>query len=73
VRGGFADVSSSGLTVLAEEAKTGADFDRAEIEAAIGKAEAALDAAETPEAKNSAQAVLDGWKNLLLEADQTNI
>lgn len=68
VRGGFADVSSEGLTVLAEEAKSGADFKTSEIEAALTDATEALAAAESPEAKSEAQAELDGWKNLLLEA-----
>lgn len=68
VRGGFADVSSEGLTVLAEEAKSGADFQTSEIEVALKSAQEAFDGAETPEAKSEAQAEMDGWKNLLLEA-----
>ena len=68
VQGGFADVSSSGLTILAEQAMQGADFDRSEIEAAITSAQEALNAAESVEQRGDAQALLDGWKNLLLEA-----
>ena len=35
VRGGFADVAPTGLTILAEEARPVADFNRTEIEALI--------------------------------------
>lgn len=70
VRGGFADVSSEGLTILAEQAKTAADFDKAEIEAAIKAAQEELAAAVEADAKSGAQAVLDGWTNLMLEAGQ---
>jgi len=73
VRGGFADVSPEGITILAEEAKTGADFDRSEIEAAITIAREELGGAETPEAKSTAQMTLDGWSNLLLEAASINV
>lgn len=68
VKGGFADVSPDGLTILAEEARSGADFSRTEVEALIAAAQAALDAAATPENKGAAQTELDNWKNLLLEA-----
>ena len=46
VRGGFADVSPEGLTILAEEARDVAEFDRAEIEALIADGQAALEAAD---------------------------
>lgn len=69
VRGGFADVSNAGLTILAEEAKTGADFDRSEVDAAIVNAQDALAKASDDHAKQEAQNTLDGWKNLLLEVD----
>ena len=70
VRGGFVDVSPEGLTILAEEAKTAEDFDRSEIEAAINKAREELTAAGDADAKSAAQAVLDGWMNLMMEAGQ---
>ncbi|GLQ16633.1 F0F1 ATP synthase subunit epsilon [Maritalea porphyrae] len=73
VQGGFADVSDAGLTILAEQAKTGADFDRSELDAAIVKAQAALSAATTDQAKQDAQTALDGWKNLLLEIDAVGL
>jgi len=69
VRGGFADVSNAGLTILAEEAKTGEDFDRSEVDAAIVSAQDALSKASDDHAKQEAQNNLDGWKNLLLEVD----
>lgn len=70
VRGGFADVSLEGLTILAEQAKTAGDFDKAEIEAAIKAAQEELAAAQDADAKSSAQYILDGWTNLMLEAGQ---
>ena len=70
VRGGFADISPDGVTILAEEAKAGSDFDSSEVEAAIVGAQNDLDAATELADKDMAQNVLDGWKNLLLEAAQ---
>jgi len=67
VAGGFADISDAGVTILAEEARPAAEFGRAEIEARIATAQQALGAAEGAEDKSAAQAVLDTWKNLLLE------
>ncbi len=71
VQGGFADISPDGVTILAEHAKTGADFDKSEIEAAITIAQQELSKAEELADKDLAQNVLDGWKNLLLEAAQS--
>ena len=68
VRGGFADISPAGLTILAEEAREGADFQRAEIEALITARQQELDAATTPEAKAMLQNELDAWRNLLIDA-----
>lgn len=70
VRGGFADVSPDGLTILAEQAKTAGDFEKAEIEAAIKAAQEELAAAPDMDGKAAAQAVLDGWLNLMMEASQ---
>jgi F-type H+-transporting ATPase subunit epsilon len=71
VEGGFADVSPSGVTILADSARSAGDFSPAEIEAALRRAEETLAAAEGIEAKDAAQYILDGWKNLMLEAAQT--
>ena len=71
VEGGFADVSPAGVTILADSAKTAADFAPAEIESAIRAAEASLAAADGIEAKDAATYILDGWKNLMLEAAQS--
>ena len=68
VRGGFADVSPAGLTILADEARDAADFDAAEVERLIADKQAAVDAAATPEEKAALQNELDMWRNLLLEA-----
>lgn len=70
VRGGFADVSPEGLTILAEDAKTAADFERSHIEAEIKAAQDALAAIDDVDQKGFAQATLDGWMNLMLEAEQ---
>jgi len=71
VRGGFADVSPTGLTVLADEARQAADFSRSEIEQMIAERQVVLDAAATPEDKAALTNELDTWKNLLLEAAAT--
>lgn len=68
VRGGFADISPDGLTILAEDARAATDFNRAEIEAALSAAREALAKAESAEHKSAAQAVVDGWANLMIEA-----
>ena len=68
VRTGFADVSPAGVTILAEAASTFAEFDRAAIEEALAEAEAKFAAAATAEDKNLAQEIVDGLRNLLVEA-----
>ena len=68
VRGGFADVSPTGLTILAEEARPVADFNRTEIEALIAAGMTALEAAKTAEDQDRLQNEVDQWKNLLLDA-----
>ena len=68
VRGGFADVSPTGLTILADEARDAADFSRAEVEQLIAEKQAAADAAATPEEKAALVNELDMWKNVLLDA-----
>ena len=71
VRGGFADVSPAGLTILAEEARPIADFNRTEIEAMIAAGMTALQAATTAADQDRIQNELDAWRNLLLEANTT--
>jgi F-type H+-transporting ATPase subunit epsilon len=68
VRGGFADISPEGLTILAEEARPAADFSRTEIEAEVAAAQRDVDSSQTLEEKDAAQTRLDSWRNLLLEA-----
>jgi F-type H+-transporting ATPase subunit epsilon len=72
VRGGFADVSPDGLTILAEQASSLADFDRAEIEKALSEAQEQLAKAETHEQRSYAQELVNGWLNLMMEAGQLN-
>jgi F-type H+-transporting ATPase subunit epsilon len=68
VRGGFADISPAGLTILAEQARPVADFNRTEIEALIASGMTALEAAKTAEEQDRLQNEIDQWKNLLLDA-----
>ena len=68
VRGGFADVSPEGLTILAEDARPASEFNRAEVEAEIATAQKALDAAVSLEDKDVATTRLDAWRNLLIES-----
>ena len=68
VQGGFADISPGGVTILAEQARKGTDFDRSEVESALRAAQSDLEKAESMADKDVAQNLLDGWKNLLLEA-----
>lgn len=69
VQGGFADVSPEGLTILAEQASTYADFDRAVIERRLTEAQTQLADAATPEDKSFAQEIVSGWMNLMTEAE----
>jgi F-type H+-transporting ATPase subunit epsilon len=68
VRGGFADVAPTGLTILAEEARPVADFDRNEIEALIASGMTALQAETTAAEEDRLQNELDAWRNLLIDA-----
>lgn len=72
VRGGFADVAPTGLTILAEDARPVADFDRNEIEALIASGMTALQAATTSQEQDRLQNELDQWRNLLTEAATVN-
>lgn len=71
VRGGFADVSPEGLTILAEEAQDIAQFDRSKIEALIAAGLTAQQAATTADEEMRLQAEIDSWRNLLLESSAT--
>lgn len=71
VRGGFADVSPAGLTILAEDARPVAEFSRSEIDALIASGMTALEAATTAEEQDRLRNELDGWRNLLIEANAT--
>jgi F-type H+-transporting ATPase subunit epsilon len=72
VRGGFADVSPEGLTILAEEAKPVAEFSPSHIEALIAAGMSALEAAKTDEEEQRLRADLDDLRNFLLEAGTAN-
>jgi len=68
VRGGFADVAPTGLTILAEEARPVADFNRTEIEALIASGQTALQAASTAADQDRLTNELDAWRKLLVDA-----
>lgn len=72
VRGGFADVAPTGLTILAEEARPVADFNRNEIEALIASGQTALEAASTSLEQDRLTNELNAWRNLLIEAQSTS-
>ena len=59
VRGGFADVSPSGLTVLAEQAVNLADLDLADLDQQIQDLREDVADADTDEKRAKAQAALD--------------
>lgn len=64
VRGGFAEISPAGLTVLAEEAVKAEDLDAAAIASKIKDAEEDLADAETDEKKLLANQSLERLKEL---------
>lgn len=64
VRGGFAEISPSGLTVLAEEAMPAAELDTAAIAQCIKDAEEDVADADTDEKKLNAQQGLDRLREL---------
>jgi F-type H+-transporting ATPase subunit epsilon len=72
VRGGFADVSTSGLTILAEESVPFGEFDHADLQTQIASAQEELTRAESPEDRSYAQEVVSGLLNLAMEAQQLN-
>ena len=72
VKGGFADVSPEGLTILAEQSVPFAEFDHADLSAQIKAAESELASAQTPEEQTFAQEIVSGLANLALEAGQLN-
>ena len=68
VRGGFADVAPTGLTILAEDARPVAEFNRTEIEALIASGQTALEAATTAADQDRLTNELNAWRNLLIDA-----
>lgn len=72
VRGGFADVSPEGLTILAEEALSFSEFDHSELALEIKAAQEELDRAATLEDKTYLQEIVSALLNLAVEAGQIN-
>lgn len=65
VRGGFADVNASGLSVLAERAVPEGEFDAAIAAGELNTAEQVVAEAKTEEAKDLAIAALDQAKTAI--------
>lgn len=65
VRGGFAEVTPQGLTVLAEQAIPMADLDREALEQEIGYAKEDVEDSQTDEARDQAQHRHDHLTQLL--------
>ena len=68
VKGGFADVSAAGLTILAEQSVPFSEFDHGDLQAQIKAAEEELNRAATPEDKSYAQEVVSALLNLAIES-----
>ena len=68
VKGGFADVSASGLTILAEQSVPFSEFDHGDLQEQIKAAEDELNRAATPEDKSYAQEVVSALLNLAIES-----
>ena len=64
VRGGFAEVSASGLTVLAEEAIPADELNAAEVDQDIQNAEEDLRDAKDDDSRQRAQETLDHLKQI---------
>lgn len=64
VRGGFAEVTARGLTILAEEAMPLAELDRAALEARIRNAEEDVADARDASRRERAQETLDRLRDL---------
>lgn len=76
VRGGFADVSPEGLTILAEQASVLSEFNKADIERLLAEAQEQLAKAESHEDRSYAQELVSAWLNLMMEAghiDQAHV
>ncbi|MBJ7579155.1 F0F1 ATP synthase subunit epsilon [Devosia sp. MC532] len=71
VRGGFADVSPSGLTILAEESVPFSEFDHEGLKTQIAAAQETLKNAKVEE-MTFAQEIVTGLVNLAAEAAQLN-
>ncbi len=73
MRGGFADVAASGLTLLAEQATPLEQFDTAQLAQEIKNAEEDLADARTDEAKNLAAEKLDQLNELKTRARDLSV
>ena len=64
VRGGFADIAPTGLTILAEAATPMEEFDAAKLEIELQDAEEAAASASTDDSKRLAREKVDQLKSL---------
>ncbi len=72
IRGGFADVSPDGLTLLAEYVVDLANFDLAELDQQIADAREDVTDAQSDEAREKARTSLNQLEEAKLAIDQTN-
>ena len=72
VRGGFADVSAEGVTILAEDSRPLAELKVSAIEALLAKAESDA-AAAAPEHRSVAEEVVYDLRNFLMEAQTMQV
>jgi F-type H+-transporting ATPase subunit epsilon len=72
VRGGFADVSPNGLTLLTESVSDLADFDAEELEQQITNAREDINDAKTDEKRDKAQLLLGQLEDAKAAISQSN-
>ncbi len=72
VRGGFAEISAKGVTILAEQALPMGEFDRAHVDEALAEARATLEAASTDEHRSEAEQMVMSLENFINEMTTYN-
>ncbi len=72
VRGGFAEISAKGLTILAEQALPMGEFDRSHVDEALESARAAVEAATSDEHKSEAEQMVMSLENFINEMTSHN-
>lgn len=68
IRGGFADVTPSGLTLLATKALRAGEIETSKLRDRLKAAQQSLENAETPSEKEGAQDIIDFCEAILAES-----